>query len=180
MSLRENSVGRCGGGRHAVSALCCGGEGRRRRGVAGQQRDVVSVRRVLRGGRVVGGRGGALFAAVARAEQGGEAVREERGERVAGCRAHDGAGEELGGGVHSEGVALVYGEERLEGGEAGNRVVSEREGDEGEIVDGDLCVPRRHSVSAAARHVLLIYFNHLFGTRLPYQPFEEAVQPIVH
>jgi len=107
-------------------------------------------------------------------------VREERGERVAGDGAYGGAGEELSGGVHSEGVALVYGQERLEGGEDGYRIISEREGYKNEIIGGDLCVSRRHSVSAAVRHVLLIYFNHLFRTRLLYQAFKEAVKPIVN
>ena len=89
-------------------------------------------------------------------------MREERGERVAGCRAHDGAGEELGGGVHAECVALVYGEERLEGAEGGYRLVAEEEGEEHEVIRGYLGVTRGHSVSAAAHHVLAVYFYHLF------------------
>lgn len=89
-------------------------------------------------------------------------------ETVARCGAEGGAGEELDGGVHAECVALVYGEERLEGAEGGYRVVAEEEGEEHEVIHGYLGVTRGHSVSAAAHHVLVVYFYHLFGTRLFY------------
>ena len=90
---------------------------------------------------------------------------------VAGRAAEDASDEELGGRVHAKGIALVEGEERLEGGDHSEEFVAEEEGDEHEICGGRLGVSRGHSVTAAVFLVLLIYFYAFFRTRLLYELF---------
>ena len=92
-------------------------------------------------------------------------------EAVAGCATEDASDEELGGRVHAKGVALVEGEERLEGGDRGEEFVTKEEGNEHEIGGAQLGVTRRHSVTAAEFLVLLVYFDAFFRTRLLYQLF---------